>query len=88
MRIYVALYDYDPMKSSPNTNPQYELKFIEGDILRVEDTSRKDGFYFGSLNDKKGLIPSNFVEEVAVAKALAPPSSTAKASKTHSSQCH
>lgn len=78
MRIFVALYDYDPMKSSPNSNPQYELKFTEGDILRVEDTTRKDGFYFGSLNDKKGLIPSNFVEEVAIANALGPPSPTHK----------
>ncbi|XP_048584845.1 uncharacterized protein LOC5505590 [Nematostella vectensis] len=71
-RTFVALYDYDPMKSSPNTNPEFELAFREGDILRVEDTSRKDGFYFGSLQDKKGLIPSNFVEEVAVATARAP----------------
>jgi len=66
-RTYVALYDYDPFKSSPNPNPAGELSFKEGDILRVFDTSRKDGFYVGKLKNKSGLIPSNFVEEVAVA---------------------
>ncbi|EDO34249.1 predicted protein, partial [Nematostella vectensis] len=81
-RTFVALYDYDPMKSSPNTNPEFELAFREGDILRVEDTSRKDGFYFGSLQDKKGLIPSNFVEEVAVATARAPSDKALKVRST------
>jgi len=45
----VALYDYDPFKSSPNPNPAGELSFKEGDILRVFDTSRKDGFYVGKV---------------------------------------
>jgi len=45
----VALYDYDPFKSSPNPNPATELGFKEGDILRVLDTSRKDGFYVGKV---------------------------------------
>ena len=49
---FVALYDYDPFKSSPNPNPATELGFKEGDIVRVLDTSRKDGFYVG----KVGLI--------------------------------
>lgn len=46
---FVALYDYDPFKSSPNPNPATELAFKEGDILRVFDTSRKDGFYVGKV---------------------------------------
>lgn len=46
---FVALYDYDPFKSSPNPNPATELGFKEGDILRVFDTSRKDGFYVGKV---------------------------------------
>ena len=45
----MALYDYDPFKSSPNPNPATELGFKEGDILRVLDTSRKDGFYVGKV---------------------------------------
>lgn len=54
---FVALYDYDPFKSSPNPNPASELGFKEGDILRVFDTSRKDGFYVGK-------VIFNFVESV------------------------
>ena len=46
---FVALYDYDPFKSSPNPNPASELSFKEGDILRVIDTSRQDGFYVGKV---------------------------------------
>lgn len=45
----MALYDYDPFKSSPNPNPASELAFKEGDILRVFDTSREDGFYVGKV---------------------------------------
>lgn len=54
---FVALYDYDPFKSSPNPNPASELGFKEGDILRVFDTLRKDGFYVGK-------VIFNFVESV------------------------
>lgn len=42
---YVALYDYDPFKSSPNPNPSLELAFREGDAMTIYDTSRSDGFY-------------------------------------------
>ena len=46
---FVALYDYDLFKSSPNPNLATELGLKEGDILRVFDTSRKDGFYVGKV---------------------------------------
>ena len=42
---YVALYDYDPTKSSPNPNPTLEVSFQEGDLIKVFDTTRSDGFY-------------------------------------------
>ena len=42
---FVALYDYDPFKTSPNRNPSLELAFREGDIMVVYDKSRSDGFY-------------------------------------------
>ncbi|PFX30328.1 Janus kinase and microtubule-interacting protein 3 [Stylophora pistillata] len=67
---FVALYDYDPFKSSPNQNPAAEMSFKEGDILQVFNTLRKDGYFVGKLKNKKGLIPSNFVEEIAVASPL------------------
>lgn len=69
-RTFVALYDYDPFKSSPNQNPAAEMSFKEGDILKVFNTFRRDGYFVGKLKNNKGLIPSNFVEEVAVASTL------------------
>ncbi|XP_028391029.1 uncharacterized protein LOC114515911 [Dendronephthya gigantea] len=66
-RTFVALFSYDPLKSSPNPNPTYELEFQEGDIIRVLDTSRPDGYYTGQVNGNEGLVPSNFLEEIAIA---------------------
>jgi len=62
--VFVALYDYDPFKSSPNPNPSLELMFREGDIMVVYDKTRSDGFYAAKLNGKKGLVPSNFIERI------------------------
>lgn len=47
---FVALFSYDPLKSSPNPNPTLELEFQEGDIIRVLDTSRPDGYYTGQVS--------------------------------------
>ena len=48
------MYSYDPYKNSPNPDPSFELAFQEGDIIRVVDTSRPDGFYMGQVSvDKK-----------------------------------
>ena len=46
---YVALYSYEPTENSPNPNPSYELGFQEGDIVRILDVSRADGFYMGQV---------------------------------------
>jgi hypothetical protein len=59
----IALYDYDPFKSSPNPNPRLELNLTEGGAIKVLDNSRTDGFYYGECNGVRGLIPSNFVEK-------------------------
>jgi len=65
-RTFIALFDYDPYKSSPNQNPSLELQFNEGDLLKVYDTSRSDGFYHAEVRGKKGLVPSNFIEEISM----------------------
>ncbi|XP_047129040.1 uncharacterized protein LOC100199386 isoform X1 [Hydra vulgaris] len=67
--IYVALYDYDPFKSSPNPNPSLELKLSEGDLIKVTDKTRNDGFYFAEIRGNKGLVPSNFIERVNVSSS-------------------
>nr|XP_019604353.1 PREDICTED: RIMS-binding protein 2 isoform X4 [Rhinolophus sinicus]XP_019604354.1 PREDICTED: RIMS-binding protein 2 isoform X4 [Rhinolophus sinicus] len=63
-RRMVALYDYDPRESSPNIDVQAELTFCTGDIITVFGEIDEDGFYYGELNGQKGLVPSNFLEEV------------------------
>ncbi|KAM6377778.1 RIMS-binding protein 2 isoform 4-T4 [Pluvialis apricaria] len=63
-RRMVALYDYDPRESSPNVDVEAELTFCTGDIIMVFGEIDEDGFYYGELNGQKGLVPSNFLEEV------------------------
>uniref|UniRef100_A0A673GP08 RIMS-binding protein 2 n=1 Tax=Sinocyclocheilus rhinocerous TaxID=307959 RepID=A0A673GP08_9TELE len=63
-RRMVALYDYDPRESSPNVDVEAELTFCAGDVITVFGEIDEDGFYYGELNGHKGLIPSNFLEEV------------------------
>uniref|UniRef100_A0A3Q2VKG2 RIMS-binding protein 2 n=1 Tax=Haplochromis burtoni TaxID=8153 RepID=A0A3Q2VKG2_HAPBU len=63
-RRMVALYDYDPRESSPNVDVETELTFCAGDVITVFGEIDEDGFYYGELNGHKGLVPSNFLEEV------------------------
>ncbi|XP_029685347.1 RIMS-binding protein 2 isoform X8 [Takifugu rubripes] len=63
-RRMVALYDYDPRESSPNLDVEAELTFCAGDVIIVFGQIDEDGFYYGELNGHKGLVPSNFLEEV------------------------
>ncbi|XP_028851308.1 RIMS-binding protein 2 isoform X16 [Denticeps clupeoides] len=60
----VALYDYDPRESSPNVDVEAELTFCAGDVITVFGEIDEDGFYYGELNGHRGLVPSNFLEEV------------------------
>ncbi|XP_036385267.1 RIMS-binding protein 2-like [Megalops cyprinoides] len=63
-RRMVALYDYDPRESSPNVDVEAELTFCAGDIVAIFGEIDEDGFYYGELNGHRGLVPSNFLEEV------------------------
>uniref|UniRef100_A0A674AH60 RIMS-binding protein 2 n=1 Tax=Salmo trutta TaxID=8032 RepID=A0A674AH60_SALTR len=63
-RRMVALYDYDPRESSPNVDVEAELTFCAGDIISVFGEIDEDGFYYGEINGHRGLVPSNFLEEV------------------------
>ncbi|XP_060918092.1 RIMS-binding protein 2 isoform X5 [Labrus mixtus] len=63
-RRMVALYDYDPRESSPNVDVEAELTFCAGDIIAVSGDIDEDGFYYGEMNGHRGLVPSNFLEEV------------------------
>ncbi|KAM3661278.1 peripheral-type benzodiazepine receptor-associated protein 1 isoform 4-T4 [Ammospiza maritima maritima] len=63
-RRMVAAFDYNPKESSPNTDVEAELTFSAGDIITVFGSMDDDGFYYGELNEQRGLVPSNFLEAV------------------------
>ncbi|KAM6239443.1 peripheral-type benzodiazepine receptor-associated protein 1 isoform 4-T4 [Spheniscus humboldti] len=63
-RSMVAIFDYNPKESSPNADVEAELAFNAGDIITVFGSMDDDGFYYGELNQKRGLVPSNFLEAV------------------------
>ncbi|GFX53476.1 RIMS-binding protein 2 [Trichonephila clavipes] len=63
--IYCARYTYDPLKQSPNENPEAELALNAGDYVIIYGDMDEDGFFNGELLDgRKGLVPSNFVEKL------------------------
>ncbi|CAG5130071.1 unnamed protein product, partial [Candidula unifasciata] len=65
IQVYVAKYNYDPFKLSPNENPEAELVLAAGDYVLVAGDMDEDGFYDGELIDgSQGLIPSNYIEKV------------------------
>uniref|UniRef100_G3SRK4 TSPO associated protein 1 n=1 Tax=Loxodonta africana TaxID=9785 RepID=G3SRK4_LOXAF len=67
VRIFVALFDYDPVSMSPNPDAgEEELPFREGQILKVFGDKDADGFYQGEGGGRMGYIPCNMVAEVAV----------------------
>ncbi|XP_046276601.1 peripheral-type benzodiazepine receptor-associated protein 1 isoform X8 [Marmota monax] len=67
VRLFVALFDYDPVSMSPNPDAgEEELPFWEGQILKVFGDKDADGFYQGECGGRMGYIPCNMVAEVAV----------------------
>ncbi|XP_069038105.1 RIMS-binding protein 2 isoform X15 [Lepisosteus oculatus] len=64
-RIFVALFDYDPLSMSPNPDAaDEELPFKEGQIIKVYGDKDTDGFYRGEICGRSGLIPCNMVSEI------------------------
>jgi len=72
VRIFVALFDYDPATMSPNPDAiELELPFSEGQLIKVFGDPDADGFYYGECNGQRGLVPSNIVAVVEVDDAEA-----------------
>lgn len=64
-RLFRALFQYIPMRDSPNENPQLELPLQAGDYILVHGEMDEDQFYHGqTLDGHTGLVPSNYVERV------------------------
>nr|XP_057943748.1 peripheral-type benzodiazepine receptor-associated protein 1 isoform X12 [Doryrhamphus excisus] len=58
----LAIFDYDPRESSPNSDIEAELTFSAGDVIHVIGDMDEDGFFYGDLNGQRGLVPSNFLQ--------------------------
>lgn len=66
-RPFIALFDYDPFKMSPNTDScQEELPFKEGQFIKVYGEQDSDGFLYGECNGRAGYIPCNMVSELSL----------------------
>ncbi|KAM3868936.1 peripheral-type benzodiazepine receptor-associated protein 1 [Diretmus argenteus] len=83
-RRMVAIFDYDPRESSPNTDIEAELTFSAGDIINVFGDMDDDGFFYGDLNGHKGLVPSNFLQALPEAPPGQTPSQHAPEPKKES----
>jgi RIMS-binding protein 2 len=64
-RRVMALYDYSPEQQSPHDYTALELPFHAGDLIYVYGEPRQDGFYHGEIDEKRGLVPACFVEDIA-----------------------
>ncbi|XP_062845270.1 peripheral-type benzodiazepine receptor-associated protein 1-like [Trichomycterus rosablanca] len=67
VRIFVALFPYDPATMSPNRDAaDEELPFKEGQIIKVYGEKDADGFYQGESGGRHGYVPCNMVSEIQV----------------------
>ncbi|XP_036305655.1 RIMS-binding protein 3A-like [Pipistrellus kuhlii] len=64
-RVFVALFDYEPlvMSASPEAAEE-ELAFQKGQLLRVWGPQDSQGFYRGECHGRVGNIPGHLVAEV------------------------
>uniref|UniRef100_A0A8C7C026 RIMS-binding protein 3A n=1 Tax=Neovison vison TaxID=452646 RepID=A0A8C7C026_NEOVI len=67
VRVFVALFDYNPLVMSANPEvAEEELAFQKGQLLRVWGSQDPCGFYHGECNGQVGTIPGHLVAEVKV----------------------
>lgn len=67
VRLFVALYPYNPAAMSPNyETAAEELPFVPGQIIKVTGDKDADGFYHGESGGLSGYVPSNMVAEIPV----------------------
>ncbi|XP_056097155.1 peripheral-type benzodiazepine receptor-associated protein 1 isoform X5 [Rhinichthys klamathensis goyatoka] len=67
VRVFVALFPYEPAVMSPNPDAvEEELPFKEGQIIKVYGDKDADGFYRGESAGRRGFVPCNMVSEIQV----------------------
>ncbi|XP_030741312.1 RIMS-binding protein 3A [Echinops telfairi] len=63
-RVFMALFDYDPLVMSANPQAaEEELAFQKGQLLRVWGSQDPNGFYRGECRGQVGNIPGHLVAE-------------------------
>ncbi|XP_056005076.1 centromere protein F-like isoform X5 [Ostrea edulis] len=60
-RMFVGVYDFVP---SPGKHGRLELPFQAGERILVYGEERVDGFYYGEIHGRRGLVPGFFIEAV------------------------
>ena len=45
----MALYDYNPLMSSPSDNPEFELTLREGNLIKVFGQELAEGYLVGEV---------------------------------------
>ncbi|XP_040859509.1 RIMS-binding protein 3-like [Ochotona curzoniae] len=69
-KIFLARYSYDPFEG-PNEHPEAELPLKAGDCVYILGDMDEDGFYQGELEDgRRGLVPSNLIEQIPETEIL------------------
>ncbi|XP_032954320.1 RIMS-binding protein 3A-like [Rhinolophus ferrumequinum] len=64
LKIFLVRYNYNPFEG-PNEHPESELPLTAGDYIYIFGDMDEDGFYEGELEDgRRGLVPSNLVEQI------------------------
>ncbi|XP_036132461.1 RIMS-binding protein 3B-like [Molossus molossus] len=65
VRVFVALFDYEPLVMSANPEAaEGELTFQKGQLLKVWGSQDPHGFYRGECDGQVGNIPGHLVAEV------------------------
>ncbi|KAJ8015345.1 hypothetical protein DPEC_G00025150 [Dallia pectoralis] len=59
---FVAIYNYTPLRDSPNLHPGQELALTEGDAVMLLGNPRSDGFCEAEVNGRRGLAPLALLE--------------------------
>ena len=60
------MLDYFPESFCKSGHPEQELQLKAGDIVNVIGDMNSDGYYRVKFNDRQGLVPAHFLEEMNI----------------------
>ena len=64
--MFITLLDYYPESFCQSGHPEQELQLRAGDVVNVIGKMNSDGYYYVQFNDRQGLVPANFLEEMNI----------------------